>query len=215
MAVFAPRSKVRSMARIGLYGGTFDPIHHGHLISARSLSEQLDLERVFLIPAARPPHKPNGAATSMEDRLAMARLAVAGDALFEVSDIESRRDGPSYTIDTVERIRQAFGAATELFWFIGGDSLPELPSWHRVRELVERVSIVTATRPGWQQPTEATLSAAVGEAAARRLLSNCVATPSIGISATEIRERRAAGRSVRYLTPPAVVAYMEDHGLYQ
>ncbi|HPF39922.1 MAG TPA: nicotinate-nucleotide adenylyltransferase [Phycisphaerae bacterium] len=203
------------MARIGLYGGTFDPIHHGHLISARSLAEQLDLERVYLIPAARPPHKPNGAMTSFEDRFEMARLAVDGDTLFEVSDIEARREGPSYTIDTVDRARVAFGASAELFWFIGGDSLPELPTWRRVRELVERVTIVTATRPGWRPPTQDHLAAAVGPEAAGRLLSNCVGTPSIGISATEIRARRATGRSVRYLTPPAVVGYIEGRRLYE
>lgn len=203
------------MSRIGLYGGTFDPIHHGHLISARSLAEQLDLQRVYLIPAARPPHKPRVITASMTHRLEMARRAVEGDPLFEVTDIEAKRDGPSYTIDTVERARQAFGDSASLFWFIGGDSLPELPTWHRVGELVERVTIVTATRPGWQHPTEAELAAAVGDAAARELLSNCVATPSIGISATEIRERRRRGLSVRYLTPPAVVEYMEAHCLYQ
>ncbi|MCB9853639.1 MAG: nicotinate (nicotinamide) nucleotide adenylyltransferase [Phycisphaerales bacterium] len=203
------------MARIGLYGGTFDPIHHGHLISARSLAEQLDLERVYLIPAARPPHKPNNVMTPVEDRLEMARRAVAGDSLFEVSDIEARRDGPSYTIDTVQRARESFGKDAELFWFIGGDSLPELPGWHRVRELVERVTIVTATRTGWRHPTASRLAEAVGDEAARRLLSNCVATPSIGISATEIRRRRSEGRSVRYLTPQVVVEYIEAHGLYQ
>lgn len=203
------------MARIGLYGGTFDPIHHGHLISARSLAEQLDLERVYLIPAARPPHKPNIVMSPVEDRLDMARRAVAGDSLFEVSDIEARREGPSYTIETVERAREAFGRDADLFWFIGGDSLPELPGWHRVRELASQVTIVTATRPGWRHPTAQALAKAVGDDAARELLANCVATPSIGISATEIRQRRAAGRSVRYLTPLAVVEYIEARGLYQ
>lgn len=202
------------MTRVGLYGGTFDPIHHGHLISARSLAETLDLERVYLIPAARPPHKPGQVMTSIDDRLEMVRLAVEGDTLFEVCEIEATRDGPSYTYDTVERMRAIFGGSTELFWFIGGDSLPELHSWHRIRELVQCVTIVTATRPGWLPPTHETLATAVGESAARELLSNCVGTPSIGISATEIRNRRSTGLSIWYLTPRDVVQYIERNDLY-
>jgi len=202
------------MPRIGLYGGSFDPIHHGHLISARSLAERLDLERVLLIPAARPPHKPNVRLAPIDHRLAMARLAVEHDPLFDVLDIEARRDGPSYTIDTVDQLRASFGPDTKLFWFIGGDSLPELPTWHRVRELVQRVQIVTATRPGWQSPDVGVLARAVGASAAKALLDHCISTPSIGISATRIRSRCATGQSIRYLTPPAVEHYVASHRLY-
>jgi nicotinate-nucleotide adenylyltransferase len=202
------------MRRIGLYGGSFDPIHHGHLISARSLAERLDLERVFLIPAARPPHKPHVQLTGIEHRLAMARLAVDGDPLFDVLDIEAHRAGPSYSIDTVDQLRSSFGPDAEMFWFIGGDTLPELPMWHRVRELVGRVTIVTATRPGWRSPGLGLLAEAVGEPAARALLDHCLATPSIGISASEIRSRCAAGKSIRYLTPANVERYVVSHRLY-
>jgi len=201
--------------RIGLYGGTFDPIHHGHLISARALAEQLELTRVILIPSAQPPHKPDVAHTPIDDRIAMVRAAVDGDALFEVSTIEAERDGPSYTFDTVGAFRDQLGQAAELFWFIGGDSLPELHSWHRIRELVERVTIVTAARPGWKLPTEAELAEAVSPTAARQLLDHCIATPKIGISATQIRARCADGLSIRYLAPDAVVEYVGSHGLYR
>lgn len=201
--------------RIGLYGGTFDPIHHGHLISARALAEQLQLTRVILIPSANPPHKPDVAHTPIADRVAMVRAAVEGDSLFEVSTIEAERNGPSFTVDTVRAFRAKLGDAAELFWFIGGDSLPQLETWHDIRTLVECVTIVTAARPGWKLPTQAALAEAVGAKAARQLLDHCIATPKIGISATQIRERCASALSIRYLTPEAVVAYIESNGLYR
>lgn len=201
--------------RIGLYGGSFDPIHFGHLISARSIAEQLDLERIVLIPSARPPHKQGVAMTSAEHRLAMATLAVEGDPLFEISDVELRRDGPSYTYDTVGEFRRVYGDGATLIWIIGGDTLPELPSWYRVAELVQRVRIVTATRPGWTPPDPGVLTPSVGEAAAAMLLRDSLTTPEIDISATEVRRRVREGRSIRYLVPESARSYIERHGLYR
>ncbi len=201
--------------RIGLYGGCFDPIHFGHLISARSIAEAIDLSRIVLIPSARPPHKDHMRVTDAAYRLAMARLAVEGDPLFEVSDLELHRDGPSYTYDTVEECRRLYGAEAELFWLIGADSLPELPTWHRIAELVERITIVTATRPGWRPPKTNLLSHAMAEPAARLLLENCVVTPDIEISASDIRTRLVEGRSIRYLTPEPVRSYIAEEGFYQ
>ncbi len=200
--------------RIGLYGGSFDPIHVGHLISARSVAEALSFSTVILIPSARPPHKEGAAMTSAEHRLAMVRLAIEGDPLFEASDVELGRAGPSYTLDTVAEFHRRFGDTAELFWIIGADSLPELPTWHRIDELVKRVTIVTAARPGSVKPAVADLADAVGEEAARALLSDRCPTPEIDISATRIRARVAAGDSVRYLTPEAVASYIQRHGLY-
>ena len=202
-------------SRVGLYGGSFDPIHFGHLISARSLAEQLDLSRVILIPSARPPHKENVQLTSAKHRFEMVRLAVEEDALFEVSNVELLREGPSYTFDTVNEYRRRLGQDTELFWFIGADSLPELPTWYRVADLVRQVTIVTATRPGWTPPDEDSIIAAVGREEARKLLFNCYPTPAIDISSTENRARVAAGRSIRYLTPDPVWSYIASHGLYR
>ena len=200
--------------RIGLYGGSFDPIHFGHLISARSIAEQLSLERIVLIPSARPPHKRGVVLCDARHRLAMARLAVAGDPLFEVSDVEMHREGPSYTIDTVGEFRSRLGQEAELFWIIGADSLPELPTWHRIAELVARVQIVTATRPGWNPPAIESLAAVVGAVRARGLFDYCVSTPSVEISSTQIRERVATARSIRYLTPDKVTSYISANGLY-
>ncbi len=201
-------------ARVGLFGGSFDPIHFGHLISARSLAEQLGLDRVILVPAAQPPHKQNRQITSGPHRLAMVELAVEGDPLFEVSDLELRRQGPSYTFDTVSEMRTRLGEHTSLFWFIGADSLPELPSWYRIAELVQAVQIVTATRPGWEPPPLARLEAVMPPGAAAALLCNCFQTPAIDISATDLRRRVANGLSIRYLTPESVRGYIRDHRLY-
>ena len=200
--------------RIGLYGGSFDPIHFGHLISARSIAESFSFSKVILIPSARPPHKEGAAITTAEHRMAMVRLAIEGDPLFEASDVELGRAGPSYTLDTVEEYRRRVGDGVELFWVIGADSLPELPMWHRIDELVKRVTIVTAARPGFVKPAVADLSEAVGEDAALSLLSNCCPTPEIDISATRIRARVAAGKSIRYLTPETVASYIDGNRLY-
>ena len=200
--------------RIGLCGGSFDPIHFGHLIAARDIAERLDLSRVILIPSARPPHKEGVAIADAHHRLAMVKSAVAGDPLFDVSDVELRREGLSYTFDTVGEFGSSFGPDAVLFWIIGADSLPELPTWYRIADLVARIDIVTAARPGWEAPDEADLAKAVGAEAARRLLANCHPTSAIDISATNIRERVRAGRSIQYLTPPAVASYIEAQKLY-
>ncbi len=203
------------MIRIGLYGGSFDPVHFGHLISARAVAEQLSLSKVVLIPCARPPHPKNHDLTEIRERVRMLELAAHGDSLFEVDDLESRREGPSYTFDTVNAYRTTFGNTAELFWIIGGDSLPELPTWYRVSELVTRVQIVTAVRPGWTPPRRDLLVDAVGDPAAAALLSHCLKTPHIEISATDIRARVASGRSIHNLTPPAVEAHILQKGLYR
>lgn len=200
--------------RIGLYGGSFDPIHFGHLISAQSIAEQINLSRVVLVLSPRPPHKTGRRLTDAEHRLAMARLAVRGDPLFEVSDIELHRAGPSFTIDTVTAFRAQVGKEAELFWIIGADSLPELPTWRRIRDLVHAVQIVTARRPGSRLPASAALADAVGEAQAEALLERCVETPEIGISATDIRKRVAARQSIRYMVPEAVASYITKKMLY-
>ncbi len=201
--------------RIGLYGGSFDPIHFGHLISARSIAEQLALSRIVLIPSARPPHKRCGTVADSKERLAMAELAVQGDALFEVTDVELCRDGPSYTFDTVTQFRAGLGPSDELFWIIGADSLPELPTWYRISELATAVTIVTAARPGWRGGDASLLAAAVGPEMAQTLVANCHETPEIAISSTDIRRRVAEARSIRFLTPDAVVSYIESQGLYR
>jgi nicotinate-nucleotide adenylyltransferase len=200
---------------IGLYGGSFDPIHFGHLICARSAAEQLGLSQVILIPSAAPPHKLNRTIAPAEHRLAMVRLAVSADPLFDVSDIELHRAGPSYTFDTVTQFRSKLGAQTQLCWMIGGDSLPQLPTWYRIAELVKLVRIVTLARPGWSgNQAKAALEASLGAAAADGLVKDCLNTPAIQISATQVRSRIGERKSIRYLVPEVVRSYIDDNRLY-
>jgi nicotinate-nucleotide adenylyltransferase len=200
---------------IALFGGTFDPIHHGHLIVARAVLEQLGYERLVLIPSPNPPHKVGRELSDASHRLEMARVAVEGEPRFEVSDCEIRRAGLSYTILTVEAFRQSIGADGPLAWIIGGDSLPELYSWYRISELVDACRIVTAVRPGYEVPDLAPLRRTLSDEQIERLRGDILPTPSIDISSTNIRRRVREGRSIRYLVPDAVRAYIEQHGLYK
>lgn len=203
--------------RLGLFGGSFNPIHLGHLICARAVAERLRLDRIVLIPAAAPPHKPTHALAPAQHRLAMARLAVQGDALFEVSDIELSRPGPSYTFDTVSSLRTARPDVTEWNWIIGADSLAELESWHRIADLAKLTRIVTMVRPGHTRRTAADLPgllAKLGPPALEEILALQLPTPAIDISATDIRTRVARRQSIRYLTPDAVVDYIREQAVY-
>lgn len=199
---------------IGLFGGTFDPIHHGHLIAARAVAEQLECERVVFIPSPNPPHKIGRDLSDATHRLAMARLAVEGESGFEVSDIETRRSGLSFTMLTIEAFRASVGPDMPLVWIIGGDSLPELHSWYRVSELVEACRVVTALRPGYEVPDLNPLRRRLSDEQIERLRRDVLPTPSIDISSTQIRQRVRQGRSIRYLVPEAVRSYIEQHRLY-
>jgi nicotinate-nucleotide adenylyltransferase len=190
------------------FGGTFNPIHHGHLLCARAVAEAAGFERVVLIPSALPPHKLSAThlATS-EQRLAMCRLAVGGDILFDVDPIELTRNGPSYTLDTARELRRRGWG--KISWLIGADTVPLLPEWHEPDSLLDEVSFVVMARPGYELDWSALPPKLQG------LQSAVVEAPRIEISASEIRRRVAAGRSIRYLTPPPVEEYIARHGLYR
>jgi nicotinate-nucleotide adenylyltransferase len=184
------------LRRIGIYGGTFDPIHIGHLILAREAREQLELERVILVPTAlspfkKPPH------ASAEARLTMLRAAVEGETAFTVDDCELRRPPPSYTIDTVLQIREQKPSA-DICLLIGEDNVADLNKWHRFSELEKLVHFVVLDRGSVQ--------AEGGYDVVRR---------KIDISATDIRQRIASGRSIRYLVPPAVEEIIRRENLYR
>ncbi len=201
--------------RVGLLGGTFDPIHVGHLIVVRAARETLGLDRFVLIPSANPPHKLDNRVTPAEHRLEMVRLAVADEPGLEVSDCEIRRPGPSYTIDTIAEVRRNLGDQAEIVWLIGSDSLPELPSWHRAAELVDACRIVTAGRPGWERPDTQALAETLRQDQIDRLLADCIETPLIDISATDVRRRVSRGLSVRWLVPEAVRNHIHARKLYR
>jgi len=198
-----------------LVGGSFNPIHLGHLIVARAVAEQLALARVVFIPSGNPPHKPGNHLADAADRLAMARLAVADESGLEVSDVEIGRSGPSYTILTVEAYRQNLAPGQSLFWLIGSDTLTELHTWHRARELVDMCRIVTAVRPGFESPDLSVLEPTLSPEQVRQLQVDILPTPRIDISATDIRHRIAKGRSIRYLVPDTIREYIENHRLYR
>lgn len=183
--------------KIGLYGGTFDPIHCAHLILAREALEQLELERVIFIPAAQSPHKLAQVATDGAVRLEMLRAAVANEPRFAIDDLELRRPPPSYAMETVEELKRRDPRA-EFFYLIGSDQLPKLQTWHRAEELRALVQFVVLERV--QTP-------AVSEfRTIHRVLE---------ISSTEIRKRVAAGLTIRYFVPPAVEEIIARHQLYR
>jgi nicotinate-nucleotide adenylyltransferase len=202
-------------ARVALFGGSFNPIHHGHLIAARSVAEQLGANRLIFIPAANPPHKQDAKLAPARHRLEMVRLAIDGEPGWEVSDCELQRRGPSYTFDTVTQLRETLGPKPELCWIVGADSLPELASWYRIEELLAICRIITAARPGWERPDLTPLRKRLGTAHVDRLVADVLETPRIDIAATDIRERVRAGRSIRYLVPERVAQYINKHELYR
>jgi nicotinate-nucleotide adenylyltransferase len=200
--------------RIALYGGSFNPIHHGHLIVARSVTEQLRVDRLVVLPSARPPHKSAGALLDADHRVAMVRLAIEGEPHFELSDYDLTRPGPSYTIDTVAHFREEFGLDVSLYWMIGVDSLNDLTTWYRVRALVDACRIITALRPGWEEIDWEQLRTRLSEDQIADLKAGLLSTPRVEISSTDIRRRVREGRSIRYLVPDRVREYIEEHKLY-
>ncbi len=200
-------------SRIVLFGGSFNPIHNGHLIVGRAAAELLSATRLIFIPSPNPPHKAGLPLADANDRLEMVRLAIAGEAIFDCSGIEIERSGPSYTVLTIEQARGLYPGC-ELVWLIGADSLAELHAWHRVEELVDLCRIVTVVRPGFEKPDLSGLARVLRPEQLRRLVAYTLATPSIDISATEVRRRVAEGRSIRYLVPEPVGEYISRRGLY-
>jgi len=200
---------------IVILGGSFDPVHHGHLIVARAAAERLGFEKVLLVPAASPPHKAPARAAP-EHRLAMLKLAIEGEELFEVCDLELRRRGPSYTFDTLTELRSQRPGA-EVHWIIGTDMLEDLPRWHRAAEVVDLARILIVARWPWQQRLEeifAQLMDQLGPQRIDRLRQSVLPTPAIDISSSDIRRRVRAGSSIRYLVPEPVGAYIEKNEVY-
>ena len=198
-----------------LFGGTFDPIHHGHLIIARAAAERLSVEKTILIPSAQPPHKTAFPLSTAEDRLLMTKLAVARDESFDVSDCELSRPGPSYTLETVRHFRGIYPNPIPLYWLIGADSISELPGWYQIKQLAEECTIVTAARPGSDPHELALLRPALSPSQIDRIKQHILDTPMIDISATDIRRRAGLGLSIKYLTSNPVALYIIEHGLYK
>ncbi len=200
--------------RIGLLGGTFDPIHFGHLLLAVHSYEELELDRVIFIPSRLPPHKSEPVAEAA-DRLEMVRLALADDDRFLVCDCELGRAEPSYTIETVRELQSSLGSDAHLFWLIGSDMVGDLPSWHKIGELVELIEIIVVGRAGQAEPDYSALEPTLTAEQIKRLRAQGIKLPLIDISSTAIRERIGAGQSVHYLLPRVVEEYITQHKLYR
>jgi nicotinate-nucleotide adenylyltransferase len=196
--------------RLGILGGTFNPPHIGHLICGQEALRELGLERVMLVPARIPPHKPVEHEPGAEHRLALCRLAVAGDERFAVSDVELRREGPSYTVDTLRQLR-VHAPHDELVLILGGDIAAGLPSWRMPERVLELATVAVAKRRGTARgEVERALASLPGGERARFFQM-----PRIGVSSTMLRRRVRTGQPIRYLVTEPVREYIEAHGLYR
>lgn len=200
-----------SRRAVGILGGTFDPIHCGHLVIAEDCWYQLELDEVLFVPAGDPPHKRGRVISPAADRVAMVALAIADNPHFRLSRVEVDRPGVSYSVDTVARLREELGPETRLFFIIGGDMLRDLPSWHEPDRLADLCEIVAVNRPGYPPLNLTRLNPAIPRAAERiRQLE----VPELNIAASDLRRRVAEGRPITYMTPDAVVRYIQERGLY-
>jgi len=194
---------------IGVLGGTFDPVHHGHLAIAEEAREALGLEHVKLIPAALPPHKPGRPVTAPEHRLAMLELATAGNPSFAVSRIELDRGGVSYTVDTLEAMQAA--GARDVWFIMSSEALAGFPEWRHPDRILELCRLAVVPRGGNDRPD---LARVVDRFPGRADRFVFLSGPLLPISGSVVRRRVAAGRSIRYLVPDAVARYIADHRLY-
>jgi nicotinate-nucleotide adenylyltransferase len=195
--------------RLGILGGTFNPPHLGHLVCAQEAYLELDLDRVMLVPARIPPHKPVEHEPGPEHRLELCRLAVCDDDRFEVSDIELGRDGPSYTVDTLQELTST-ASPYELFLIVGGDIAVGLPRWRDPERVLDLATLAIAKRRGTaREAVQTSLDALRGGERARFFQM-----PRIGVSSTMIRRRVRAGQPIRYLVPDRVADYIDSHDLY-
>ncbi len=198
--------------RLGVFGGSFDPPHLGHLSVAEQAREALELDLVLFVPAPRPPHKPDARLSAVQDRLEMVRAAVAGNPAFAASDAEAGRPGPSFTADTLAAVGRAHPGA-ELFCLVGSDTAVELHTWHDRRRLFAAATFGVLLRPGW--PEERLAAWLEAQPADLRPRFSVVRVPGLDISATAVRGRVAAGRTIRYLVPEPVRALIAARGLYR
>lgn len=205
------RRGLHTSRRVGVLGGTFDPIHIGHLIVAEIMRHHLRLERVVFLPAGIPPHKPGRIVSDTEHRLAMLRLSIAEAPDFEISTIDLDREGWSYTADSLRILREQSDSRSEVYFLMGQDSLRDFPTWNRPGRIAEQARLGVALRPGIAVDV-ADIERAVPETRNR---IDLVSIPLIGVSSTEIRANVRAGGPYRYQVLPSVADYIEANGLYR
>jgi nicotinate-nucleotide adenylyltransferase len=199
--------------RIGIFGGSFDPVHYGHLLLAESCREQCRLDQVWFLPTATPPHKQQKAASDPKARLEMLELAIGGQPSFSINRYEIDRGGVNYTAETLQQIRGEH-PDDEFFFLLGADSLRDLPTWKEPGRIAEQCTIVSVRRPGAEVDFEL-LRGAIAESRLQVMRDHVVDMPLIGLSSSRIRSLVNEGRSIRYQTPRAVEKYIETQGLYR
>ena len=200
--------------RIGVFGGTFDPVHVGHLILAEQAREQGRLDEVWFVPAPRPPQKEGQSVTRFEARAEMLALAVAGNPSFRVDELEKERHGPSYTVETLAELRRRHPAHT-FFLLIGSDALADLPTWRDPAGILAQAGLLVMARPSSPVVGAAELRRRLGLGPDEPLSLELMETPQIDIASRDLRRRLAEGRSVRYMVPRAVEVYIREKGLYK
>jgi nicotinate-nucleotide adenylyltransferase len=197
--------------RVGVLGGTFDPIHIGHLVSAEEAWGELELERVVFVPAGLPPHKLDHVVSPVEHRLAMVELAIVSNPHFAVSRVDIDRFGPCYTVDTIELLRDEWGPGAEIYFIMGSDSLLDILTWRNPRRLIRLCRFAVVSRSGYQVDLNE-LDALLPGVASRVQMLNA---PELAISSTDIQRRVREGLSIKYQVPEAVEAYIYQHKLYR
>jgi nicotinate-nucleotide adenylyltransferase len=198
--------------RLGVLGGTFDPPHYGHLAAAEEAGEQLALARVLFVPTGQPPHKPGKPISPAAHRARMTELAIADNPRFALSCVDVDRPGPSYTADLLALLHAEQGPGSELYFICGMDMLASFLTWHEPARVIAQCCLVAVARPGTPPVDLAALERALPEAQGR---IHVLRVPGVDVSSTELRERVAVGRSLRYLVPPAVAAYVAEQRLYR
>jgi len=194
------------MRKIGLFGGSFNPVHHAHLILAQEAASQLNLDKVVFMPAYLPPHKRSEGLVDSEHRYNMLKIAVQNNPLFSVSDSEIRREGVSFTIDTVKELLGQYGGETELYLIVGMDMLEDIPNWRKSEELISLCKFAGAGRPGYDDSH-------LHPGVLQKLVK--INMPQMDISSTEIRHRLSVNLPVRYWLPDPVVEYIKQSRLYE
>ncbi len=200
--------------RLGILGGSFDPVHYAHLLLAECCRETCGLDEVWFVPAFVAPHKTRQGVSDSKHRVEMLNLAAGGNPAFRVSDVELRRGGISYTVQTLQELAEESPDA-ELFFLMGADSLRDLPNWREPAEVCRLAIPVVVRRPDWPEPDYQSLAPIVTEERLAEIRQYEVVMPLMQLSSTEIRSRVASNRSIRYWTPPAVEKYIQSLGLYR
>ncbi|MEG0874544.1 MAG: nicotinate-nucleotide adenylyltransferase [Clostridiales bacterium] len=197
------------MKKIGIMGGTFDPIHYGHLVTAEAAREKFHLDEVVFVPSGIPPHKKKRLISDPHHRCFMVELAIASNPNFTISETEIKREGYSFAADTVDTFVEIYGKNAEIYFITGGDAIKEILSWHKIDDLIKKCSFIAATRPGYDFSNGFHLPSPYQEKVFPLKVT------ALAISSSQIRSMTAIGESIKYLVPEDVEKYIHVHGLYR